>query len=54
MPKQENRPWLESDCKGIKVAFDWLATSMCSRLNRDTLLVARVLVGNMPEVEAPV
>ena len=56
MPKQEKRPFSQqSDCKGMKVVVDcWLETSARSSLMRDTWLVARSLVGNMPEVEAPV
>ena len=33
---------------------DWLSPSMCSSLSRETWVLARTLVGNMQEAEAPV
>ena len=33
---------------------DWLSPSMCSSLSRGTWVLARTLVGNMQEAEAPV
>ena len=33
---------------------DWLSLSMCSSLRRGTWVLARTLVGNMQEAEAPV
>ena len=44
-------PTLQFLADGI---VDWLSLSMCSSLSRETWVLARTLVGNMQEAEAPV
>ena len=44
-------PSLQFIADGI---VDWLSPSMCSSLSRETWVLARTLVGNMQEAEAPV
>ena len=44
-------PSLQFLAEGI---VDWLSLSMCSSLSREIWVLARTLVGNMQEAEAPV